>query len=96
MQNEALAILLHLIDVLFIPLALKQEGVKVVACGRLHTLVLSKTGRLYTFGAGGEGQLGHGDLEGSELPKLVQSLSEHNIVKMACGTDHSFILTGKD
>ncbi|PIK61243.1 hypothetical protein BSL78_01802 [Apostichopus japonicus] len=73
--------------------ALKQEGVKVVACGRLHTLVLSKTGRLYTFGGRREGQLGHGDLEGSELPKLVQSLSEHNIVKMACGTDHSFILT---
>ncbi|KAJ8026832.1 X-linked retinitis pigmentosa GTPase regulator [Holothuria leucospilota] len=73
--------------------ALKQEGVKSVSCGRLHTIALSKAGKLYTFGAGGEGQLGLGDSDGSEVPKQVQSLDCYTVAQMSCGTDHSFILT---
>jgi len=36
-----------------------EDGLTSVACGRAHTLALSGSGRLYTFGEGGYGQLGH-------------------------------------
>ena len=34
-------------------------GVRSVACGRAHTLVVGCDGRLYAFGEGAQGQLGH-------------------------------------
>ncbi|VEL22779.1 unnamed protein product [Protopolystoma xenopodis] len=42
-------------------------------CGRMHTLALVPvTGRIYSFGAGGEGQLGLGDLLNRSGPTIVR------------------------
>jgi alpha-tubulin suppressor-like RCC1 family protein len=45
-------------------------GVKVtmVSCGRLHTVVCTEDGQMYTFGRGEHGQLGHGDEENKSSP----------------------------
>lgn len=39
------------------------DGIEIVsvACGFNHTVALSKTGDVYTWGSGKEGALGHGD-----------------------------------
>ena len=52
------------------------QGVRVgaVAAGWRHSLVVSKAGRLYSFGHGGFGALGHGDLAGRLAPRLVTAL----------------------
>ena len=38
----------------------EPAGLSAVACGRAHTLALSQGGKLYSFGEGTNGQLGHG------------------------------------
>ena len=56
-----------------------------VACGRLHTVVVTEDGKVLTFGSGKVGQLGHGDSADSKLPKVVEGLAGHHVVDVACG-----------
>jgi len=51
---------------------LKPEGVTAAACGKAHTVVWTRTGKLMAFGSNAEGQLGVGkDVEFSEKPLQV-------------------------
>ena len=45
-----------------------------VCCGRFHTAAVTATGRLYTWGRGGHGRLGHGDgdTDGAIVPKQIR------------------------
>ncbi|XP_027205306.2 putative E3 ubiquitin-protein ligase HERC4 [Dermatophagoides pteronyssinus] len=49
-------------------------GVKIVqvSCGRCHTLVVSKQGRVYSFGLNGSGQLGIGNTCSKYLPISIR------------------------
>ncbi|KAK5928530.1 hypothetical protein CgunFtcFv8_013584 [Champsocephalus gunnari] len=49
-------------------------GAKVtkIACGRHHTLVLTDSKRVYSFGCGEQGQLGHGEESPPSVPLPVQ------------------------
>ncbi|XP_037623787.1 probable E3 ubiquitin-protein ligase HERC3 [Sebastes umbrosus] len=49
-------------------------GAKVtkIACGRHHTLVLTDSKRVYSFGCGEQGQLGHGEESHPSVPLPVQ------------------------
>ncbi|XP_029290721.1 probable E3 ubiquitin-protein ligase HERC3 isoform X2 [Cottoperca gobio] len=49
-------------------------GTKVIktACGRHHTLVLTDSKRVYSFGCGEQGQLGHGEESHPSVPLPVQ------------------------
>ncbi|XP_039989978.1 probable E3 ubiquitin-protein ligase HERC3 isoform X2 [Xiphias gladius] len=53
-------------------------GAKVakIACGRHHTLVLTVSTRVYSFGCEEQGQLGHGEKSHPSLPLRVQLLKE--------------------
>ena len=73
---------------------LKHEGVVLVGCGRLHTIVCTRNHTLYSFGAGGEGQLGLAGSRSYETPQLVQELADVQVKQISCGTEHSAILTG--
>lgn len=46
-----------------------DEEVVRVSCGKNHTVALTKSGKVYTWGYGKEGALGHGDLEQQNQPK---------------------------
>jgi len=52
-------------------LAFGDSEILTVGCGNKHTLVVTTDGRLYTFGSGSDGKLGHGDLENSPVPVCV-------------------------
>ena len=56
-----------------------------VACGYHHTMVVTADGRLWTFGCGGSGRLGHGDTEHKLIPTLVLAVKicEAKIVMVA-------------
>ena len=68
---------------------------KVIACaaGNKHTVILTTTAQVYTFGAGTLGQLGHGDGTNYAKPKLVEALSKLNVVSITCGGNHTVVIT---
>lgn len=66
-----------------------------VACGGFHTAVITDDGRMYTFGGGEHGQLGHGDKVNKVKPTFVQALDGFVISQITCGWSHSVALTNK-
>ncbi|XP_050371988.1 PH, RCC1 and FYVE domains-containing protein 1-like [Argentina anserina] len=67
------------------------EGLQVmsVACGTWHSALATYNGKLFTFGDGKFGVLGHGDRESVTYPKEVQLLSGLKTIKVACGVWHT-------
>ena len=53
-------------------------------------MALTESGKVYTWGDGENGQLGHGGLQNVSKPKMVES--ENEIVEMYAGHSHSGIL----
>ncbi|KAK5898983.1 hypothetical protein CesoFtcFv8_008507 [Champsocephalus esox] len=69
-------------------------GAKVtkIACGRHHTLVLTDSERVYSFGCGEQGQLGHGEESHPSVPLPVQLPQDTNnvITNIFAGENCSF------
>ncbi|CAB4011045.1 Hypothetical predicted protein [Paramuricea clavata] len=70
---------------------LKGDRVKAVACGRSHTLVISESG-VFSFGAGADSQLGHGDNQSYNVPTEIEALNDKTITQVSCGAEHSAAL----
>lgn len=49
-----------------------------IACGGAHSACLTARGRIYTWGKGRYGRLGHGDSEDQLVPKLVNNITNCN------------------
>ncbi|XP_022998689.1 PH, RCC1 and FYVE domains-containing protein 1 [Cucurbita maxima] len=60
-----------------------------LACGEWHTAVVSACGRLFTYGDGTFGALGHGNLISLSQPKEVESLNGLWVKSVACGSWHT-------
>ena len=58
-------------------------------------MILSTSGKLYTFGYGQHGQLGLRSNKNYASPKLVKDLLSKPVAKIAAGWNHSLILTEK-
>ena len=69
--------------------ALTDKCVALVACGGSHTAACTSGGDLYTWGAGEQGQLGHGDLSSRQVPSRVEHLAGQAVTVIACGQTHS-------
>lgn len=77
------------------------EGVFIVsvACGRGHTIALSDTGRLFSWGSNKNGQLGHrlrNETTGAaRVPKMIEAESVQDVVftQIACGSKHTLALS---
>jgi len=54
--------------------ALDSTAVAAVACGFDHTVVTARDGRVFTFGWGGSGQLGHGSWKTVNVPTCLESV----------------------
>ncbi|XP_071964349.1 uncharacterized protein [Antedon mediterranea] len=65
--------------------------VKSVACGEKHTLFLFSTGQIAVCGQNSYGQLGTGDTEEIQSPKVNERLED--VVHIACGAGHSIATT---
>lgn len=72
---------------------LKNQRLKYISCGENHTAVLTQEGGVYTFGAGGYGQLGHGTTHSEIIPKMVMELMGTPITQVACGRRHTLAYT---
>lgn len=71
-----------------------NERVTAVACGGNHTAAVTASGKLFTFGQGNYGQLGHGSswLE-CPTPKQVTCLGNIHVKYVACGESHTAVIT---
>tara|TARA_B100000795_G_scaffold269823_1_gene260570 strand:+ start:492 stop:5663 length:5172 start_codon:yes stop_codon:yes gene_type:complete len=79
---------------------LRKQWIVDATAGDMHTIVVTESGDLWTFGRGTEGQLGHGTLQNEVAPKWVRSSGEiyehvtagrfHTLCRMSNGTVRSF------
>ncbi|KAJ4828795.1 hypothetical protein Tsubulata_010808 [Turnera subulata] len=85
---------------------LKGLWVKSVACGSWHTAAIVDVivdrfkfntvgGKLFTWGDGDKGRLGHADLEKRLLPTCVAQLVDYDFVQVSCGRMLTVALTNK-
>ncbi|WOL02321.1 E3 ubiquitin-protein ligase [Canna indica] len=67
------------------------EGLQVayVTCGTWHTALITSDGKLFTFGDGTFGVLGHGNKESVARPREVESLMGLKTIAVACGVWHT-------
>ncbi|XP_047668032.1 probable E3 ubiquitin-protein ligase HERC4 isoform X3 [Tachysurus fulvidraco] len=68
---------------------LRSQGVVYICCGENHTAVLTKEGGVFTFGAGGYGQLGHNSINHEINPRKVFELMGNVVTQVACGRQHT-------
>ncbi|NXL57745.1 HERC4 ligase, partial [Chordeiles acutipennis] len=74
--------------------ALDAQNIVAVSCGEAHTLALNDKGQVYAWGLATDGQLGlPGTEECIRVPRNIKSLSEIQIVQVACGYYHSLALS---
>ena len=66
-----------------------------MAAGGHHSLILTSSGELYSFGYGSYGQLGHRVNCNQCLPQLVKDLKKFHITQIAAGWHHSLALTSE-
>lgn len=57
--------------------------------------MLFADGKVFTWGRGNSGQLGHGDILNITLPKLVSFFDGYVITQAAAGWSHSGFVSGK-
>ena len=73
--------------------ALAGKRVLAVAAGWSHSLAITADGAVWSWGAGGNGRLGHGDQQEQLLPKKVEALAGQRVVAVSAGYDHSIAAT---
>lgn len=66
-----------------------------IACGRDHTLNLTRDGDVLSYGTGTFSAAGHGGSKEITTATILKPLSDKRVVKIACGESHSIILTDK-
>ena len=69
-----------------------------MACGKAHTVVYTRSGKLFSFGSNAEGQLGVGRTpEYSDVPMQLSTkeVIREEVVKLAAGSVHSMALGRK-
>uniref|UniRef100_A0A8C5C2Q9 Retinitis pigmentosa GTPase regulator n=1 Tax=Gadus morhua TaxID=8049 RepID=A0A8C5C2Q9_GADMO len=76
--------------------ASKSERVKLVACGRDHTIICTCERNVYVTGRNQKGQLGLGHRDDTTLFQLMPPFCDHAPIKMlSAGCSTSAALTGK-
>ena len=66
--------------------------VAAVAAGAGHSLALAADGSVWSWGFGGDGQLGHGDTQDQLLPKRIEAFAGQPVVAVSA-EDHSLAIT---
>uniref|UniRef100_A0A8D0BMM1 HECT and RLD domain containing E3 ubiquitin protein ligase 4 n=1 Tax=Salvator merianae TaxID=96440 RepID=A0A8D0BMM1_SALMN len=70
--------------------SLRSQKIVYISCGEDHTAALTKEGGVFTFGAGGYGQLGHNSTGHEINPRKVFELMGSIVTQIACGRQHTF------
>lgn len=71
------------------------QGLKIVhlSLGTSHSAAITADHRVYTWGYGGDGRLGHGDEADQLAPRVLEALSGMRTTVVVCGELHTAALT---
>lgn len=70
--------------------ALADKDVCFVSTGKHHSAAVCSDGEVYTWGTKGKnGQLGHGDFDKAQEPRLLDIICDAEIVGISCGDFHT-------
>lgn len=75
------------------PLESDEVRVKLLSVGDNHCLAVTEDGRMFSWGANANGQLGLGRLSDQATPQLVKELQGFGVAALACGARHSLAVT---
>ena len=65
-----------------------------VACAASHSVAIAENGtKVYSWGGGSYGKLGHGNTSSQNIPKEIEALKSHLCVKVVAGSNYTAILT---
>ncbi|XP_064632820.1 uncharacterized protein LOC135491095 isoform X2 [Lineus longissimus] len=64
-----------------------------VVCGQYHSLARAADSRVYSWGWGVFGQLGHSSIEDVLAPAVIEGLAGMNVVQVQAGYAHTLVLT---
>ncbi|XP_021567716.1 E3 ISG15--protein ligase HERC5 [Carlito syrichta] len=64
-----------------------------IAAGEAHSMALSMSGNIYSWGNNEFGQLGLGHTENKDSPSLIEKLDNQEVEFLACGGSHTALLT---
>ncbi|RNA10655.1 serine threonine- kinase Nek9 [Brachionus plicatilis] len=67
--------------------------VKSIACGDYHVIALTQDNRVFTWGCGEYGRLGHGDEDDQQQPKEIKFDFKYKFRQIYAGSDYSFLMT---
>lgn len=70
-----------------------KERLLQIASGSTHTVGLTKSGKIVTWGGNRKGQLGDGQLTSSTTPVIPIQLRHRPIIAIACGENHTLVMT---
>ncbi|KAL1138806.1 hypothetical protein AAG570_008868, partial [Ranatra chinensis] len=75
--------------------SLSQYIIKKVSVhsGGKHAMALTIDGKVFSWGEGSDGNLGHGNMSSLEKPRLIETLKSKRIRDIACGSAHSAAIT---
>ena len=73
--------------------ALRGERVVAASAGSDHCLVVTEAGAALSFGHGGYGCLGHGNMQHQLFPKVIEALRGERVVAASAGNTYSLVLT---
>ncbi|EGR29393.1 rcc1 family hect domain protein, putative [Ichthyophthirius multifiliis] len=74
--------------------AFNDKGqIKKMVCGKKHTVFITEEGKIYSYGIGEYGSLGHGGLIYSDIPKNIIKFNQKKIIQITCGEFHTLALT---
>lgn len=64
-----------------------------IVTGCEHCIGLTANGQCYAWGLNGFGRLGIGTYDKQPTPQLIQELADKCVVQIACGSNHTIVLT---
>ncbi|XP_078056111.1 RCC1 domain-containing protein 1 isoform X3 [Mustelus asterias] len=76
----------------------EESEVSKVSCGSRHTAAITRGGKLFTWGWGAYGQLGHGQTDSSDLPRLVNYFVQNHlsVLNVVCGPWNTFVFARQE
>ena len=74
---------------------LETIGVVDMVASKFHSLALSSDGRVYSWGHGRSGKLGHGNEEAQIQPSIIEGLLKVTVRAIAASENHSLAVTAE-
>jgi len=74
---------------------LRHQEVVFVAMGEEHSVCRTRNGGVFSWGHGGNGQLGHNSMANVTQPKKIMELMGTTVCQICCGRRHTISLTDK-